>query len=44
MGRDPKERKALVLIGIVCDNEIKDIIDIINRKATQDKSKLVIKD
>ncbi|CAF2382653.1 unnamed protein product [Rotaria sp. Silwood2] len=26
MGRDPKKRKKLILIGIVCDDEIKDFI------------------
>jgi hypothetical protein len=38
MGRDPKKRKTLVLIGIVCDDEIKDFIDF---KAAKDKSKMV---
>ncbi len=40
MGRAPKKRKALVLIGIVCDDEIKDIIDL---KTSKDKSKMVNK-
>lgn len=40
MGRPPKKRKALVLIGIVCDDEIKDIIDL---KTSKDKSKMVNK-
>jgi len=40
MGRAPKKRKALVLIGIVCDDEIKDIIDL---KSSKDKSKMVTK-
>lgn len=38
MGRLPKDRKRLVLIGIVCDDEIKDIIDL---KSTKDKTKMV---
>ncbi len=38
MGRDPKKRKTLVLIGIVCDDEIKDIVDL---KSAKDKSKIV---
>jgi len=38
MGRAPKKRKALVLIGIVCDDEIKDIIDL---KSPKEKSKMV---
>jgi Mg/Co/Ni transporter MgtE len=40
MGRSPKKRKTLILIGIVCDDEIKDIIDL---KATKDKTKMVKK-
>jgi hypothetical protein len=40
MGRPTKQRKRLVLIGIVCDDEIKDIIDL---KATKDKTKMVKK-
>jgi hypothetical protein len=38
MGRSPKKRKTLILIGIVCDNEIKDIIDL---KITKERSKMV---
>lgn len=38
MERDPKKRKTLVLIGIVCDDEIKDFI---NLKAPNDRSKVV---
>ena len=38
MGRPPKSRKTLVLIGIVCDDEIKDIIDL---KPGKDRSKMV---
>jgi hypothetical protein len=38
MGRAPKARKTLVLIGIVCDDEIKDLIDL---KTGKDKSKMV---
>jgi hypothetical protein len=38
MGRATKNRKTLVLIGIVCDDEIKDIIDL---KSPKDKSKMV---
>jgi len=38
MGRAPKKRKRLVLIGIVCDDEIKDISDF---KSPKDKSKMV---
>ena len=38
MGRDPKKRKALVLIGIVCDDEIKESIDM---KAVKDKTRAV---
>ena len=41
MKREPKKRKTLVLIGIVCDDEIKDIIDL---KTAKDKSKVVITD
>ncbi|CAF0831896.1 unnamed protein product [Rotaria sp. Silwood1] len=40
MGRAPKKRKALVLLGIVCDDEIKDFIDL---KASKDKSKMEVK-
>jgi hypothetical protein len=40
MGRPPKKRKPLVLIGIVCDDEIKDTIDF---KSSKDKSKMVTK-
>ncbi|CAF1445673.1 unnamed protein product, partial [Adineta steineri] len=40
MGRPPKKRKTLVLIGIVCDDEIKDIIDL---KTTKDKFKMEVK-
>jgi hypothetical protein len=40
MGRAPKKRKPLVLIGIVCDDEIKDTIDF---KSSKDKSKMVNK-
>ncbi|CAF1275673.1 unnamed protein product [Adineta ricciae] len=40
MGRTPKKRKALVLIGIVCDDEIKDIIDL---KSSKDKRKMEVK-
>ncbi len=40
MGRAPKKRKALVLIGIVCDDGIKDIIDF---KPTKEKSTMVKK-
>jgi len=38
MDRLPKKRKPLVLIGIVCDEEIKDIIDL---KSLKENSKLV---
>jgi ACT domain-containing protein len=38
MGRAPKARKTLMLIGIVCDDEIKDTIDL---KTAKDKSKMV---
>ncbi len=38
MGRPPKKRKTLVLIGIVCDDQIRDIIDL---KSTKDKTKTV---
>lgn len=38
MGRLPKKKKPLVLIGIVCDDEIKDLIDL---KSTKDKYKYV---
>ena len=37
MGRDPKKRKKLTLIGIVCDDEIKDF----NFKPAADKPKTV---
>jgi hypothetical protein len=37
MGRDPKKRKKLTLIGIVCDDEIKDF----NFKPANDKPKTV---
>ncbi len=40
MERAPKKRKTLILIGIVCDDEIKDIMDF---KTTKDKSKMVLK-
>ncbi|CAF4746934.1 unnamed protein product, partial [Rotaria sp. Silwood1] len=40
MGRDPKKRKKLTLIGIVCDDEIKDFIDF---KAAQEKPKKEIR-
>jgi ACT domain-containing protein len=40
MERAPKKRKTLILIGIVCDDEIKDTIDI---KAAKDRSKMVLK-
>ncbi|CAF4724464.1 unnamed protein product [Rotaria sp. Silwood1] len=40
MGRDPKRRKALVLIGIVCDDEIKGFIDF---KSAQEKPKKDVK-
>lgn len=39
MERAPKKRKALILIGIVCDDEIKDIMDL---KTAKDKSKMVL--
>lgn len=38
MGRPPKKRKTLVLMGIVCDDEIKDLIDL---KSQKDKTKMV---
>ena len=38
MGREAKKRKALVLIGIVCDDEIKDFI---NLKGSNDQTKVV---
>jgi len=38
MERAPKKRKRLVLIGIVCDDEIKDVVDL---KSAKDKSKIV---
>ena len=38
MCRPPKNRKTLVLIGIVCDDEIKDIIDL---KLMQTKTNIV---
>jgi hypothetical protein len=40
MGREPKNRKALVLIGIVCDDEVKDIIDL---KTSKDITDMVMK-
>ncbi|CAF3687580.1 unnamed protein product [Rotaria sp. Silwood1] len=40
MGRDPKKRKKLVLIGIVCDDEIKRLIDF---KPAQEKPKKDVK-
>ncbi|CAF3812768.1 unnamed protein product [Rotaria sordida] len=40
MGRAPKKRKSLVLIGIVCDDEIKDIIDL---KASKDHTRMEVK-
>jgi hypothetical protein len=39
MERAPKQRKNLVLIGIVCDDEIKDYIDF---KTAKDESEMVI--
>ena len=39
MGRDPKECKPLVLIGIVCDHDIKDTVDLIT---VPDESKIVL--
>ena len=38
MDRTPKKRKQLILIGIVCDDEIKDIID---TKSAKDTTKMV---
>jgi len=38
MERQTKKRKKLILIGIVCDDEIKDTIDL---KAVKDRSKMV---
>ena len=38
MERAPKKRKTLILIGIVCDDEIKDIMDF---KIVKDRSKMV---
>jgi hypothetical protein len=38
MKRAPKKRKTLILIGIVCDDEIKDVMDF---KTAEDKSKMV---
>ncbi|CAF2034690.1 unnamed protein product [Rotaria magnacalcarata] len=40
MGRQPKKRKTLVLIGVVCDEEIKDLIDL---KSPKDKTKMEVK-
>ncbi|CAF1217287.1 unnamed protein product [Rotaria sordida] len=40
MGRDPKKRKKLILIGIVCDDEIKDFIDF---KGAQEEPKQDVK-
>ncbi len=40
MKRTPKKRKALTLIGIVCDDEIKNILDF---ETAIDKSKMVSK-
>ncbi|CAF5007930.1 unnamed protein product, partial [Rotaria socialis] len=37
MGRPPKPRKILVLIGVVCDDEIKDLIDL---RSPKDKTKM----
>jgi hypothetical protein len=39
-GREAKKRKKLILIGIVCDDEIKDFMDL---KLVKDKSKMVKK-
>ncbi|CAF4428057.1 unnamed protein product, partial [Rotaria socialis] len=39
-GRDPKKRKTLVLIGIVCDDEIQGLIDF---KAAQEEPKKNVK-
>ena len=38
MDREPKKRKPLVLIGIVCDEEIKGLIDV---KSAKDRTKMV---
>jgi len=38
MERQTKKRKKLILIGIVCDDEIKDTIDL---KPVKDRSKMV---
>ena len=38
MGRESKKRKPLVLIGIACDDEIRDVMDL---KSPRDKSKMV---
>ena len=38
MDRAPKKRKPLILIGIVCDDEMKDFIDF---KSAKEKSKMV---
>ncbi|CAF0874104.1 unnamed protein product [Adineta ricciae] len=40
MDRTPKKRKQLILIGIVCDDEIKDIID---TKSAKDTTKMEVK-
>jgi hypothetical protein len=40
MERAPKKRKTLILIGIVCDDEVKDIMDF---KTVKDRSKMVLK-
>ncbi|CAF0976650.1 unnamed protein product [Rotaria sordida] len=40
MKREPKKRKTLILIGIVCSDEIKDIMDF---KTAKDKSKMEFK-
>ncbi|CAF5000432.1 unnamed protein product, partial [Rotaria socialis] len=38
--RPPKPRKILVLIGVVCDDEIKDLIDL---RSPKDKTKMEVK-
>lgn len=40
MGRDAKKRKKLILIGIVCDEEVNEVIDV---KSGKGKSKMVKK-
>ncbi len=40
MDRPPKQRKTLILIGIVCDDEIKDSVDF---KSAKGRSKTVKK-